>query len=204
VEKAYIYGAGGHGKVVAELLEFNNELVFLDDAKAGQSIWKYSIKNISECINDTLRLVIGIGTNRVRKLIANQLEGKVVFINAIHKSAIVSNRVKILEGTVIMAGSVINCDTIIGKHCIINTSASVDHDCIVSDFAHISPNATLCGNVSVGEGTYIGAGSVIIQGVNIGKWCTIGASAVIIRDTPDYATVVGNPGRIIKISKIDE
>ncbi|MFN5705836.1 MAG: acetyltransferase, partial [bacterium] len=32
-------------------------------------------------------------------------------------------------------------------------------------------------------------------------WCTIGAGSVIIKDIPDFATVVGNPGRIIKFKK---
>jgi acetyltransferase EpsM len=95
--------------------------------------------------------------------------------------------------------SVIQAGAAIGSHCIINTSASIDHDCVLADFVHVSPNATISGNVTVGEGTHIGAGATIIQGVTIGKWCTIGAGAVVIRDVPDNATVVGVPGKIIKI-----
>ncbi len=95
----------------------------------------------------------------------------------------------------------INVDTKIGKHCIINTAASIDHECVLEDFVHISPNATLSGGVYVGEGTHIGSGAVIVPNIKIGKWATIGAGAVIIRDVPDYATVVGNPGRIIKTDK---
>lgn len=83
---------------------------------------------------------------------------------------------------------------------IVNTGASVDHDCKIDDFVHISPRATLCGNVIVGEGTQVGAASVIIPGIKIGKWCTIGAGTVIIRDVPDYAVVVGNPGKVIKFN----
>ena len=97
-----------------------------------------------------------------------------------------------------MPGVTINSSTIIGAHCIINTNSSVDHDCVLEHYVHISPNATLCGSVFVGEGTHIGAGSVLIPGVKIGKWCTIGAGSVIIKDVPDYSTVVGNPGKIIK------
>lgn len=65
---------------------------------------------------------------------------------------------------------------------------------------NISPNAALAGNVTIGEGTHVGMGASIIQGIKIGKWCTIGAGAVIIQDIPDGATVVGNPGKIIKIN----
>jgi acetyltransferase-like isoleucine patch superfamily enzyme len=85
-----------------------------------------------------------------------------------------------------------------GKHCIINTNASVDHDCKIGDFVHISPKVTLAGNVTVDEGSHIGIGSTVIQGRHIGKWVTIGAGAVIIEDVPDYAVVVGVPGNIIR------
>ncbi len=82
------------------------------------------------------------------------------------------------------------------NYVIINTGASVDHDNIIGDYCHISPQATLCGNVSVGEGTHIGAGAVVIPGIKIGKWAVIGAGSVIVRDVPDYAVVMGNPGKI--------
>ena len=55
--------------------------------------------------------------------------------------------------------------------------------------------------MEVGEGTHIGAAAVVIQQVKIGRWSTIGAGAVVLRDVPDYATVVGNPGRVIKIKE---
>jgi acetyltransferase EpsM len=55
--------------------------------------------------------------------------------------------------------------------------------------------------VTVREGTHVGAGAIIIPGVTVGKWAVIGAGSVIIRDVPDFATVVGNPGRVVKIAK---
>ncbi len=99
-----------------------------------------------------------------------------------------------------MAGVSVNVHTKIGNHCIINTNASIDHDCVLEDFVHVSPNAALAGDVRVGEGTHIGIRACVIQGLRIGKWCVVGAGAVIIRDVPDHATVVGNPGRVVKIN----
>ena len=96
-----------------------------------------------------------------------------------------------------MAGVAIEADTLIGKHCIINTFSSINHECRIGDFVHISPNATLCGGVEVGEGSWIGAGAVVIQGIKIGKNCMIGAGAVVIRDVPDGTTVAGNPAKRI-------
>lgn len=97
-----------------------------------------------------------------------------------------------------MGGVVINADTAVGKHCIINTSASADHDCIIEDFVHISPHAALCGGVTVGEGAHIGTGAIIIPGKKIGAHSIIGAGAVVLRDIPPNVVAVGNPARVIK------
>lgn len=86
----------------------------------------------------------------------------------------------------------------IGRHYIINTGAVVEHDCKLADFIHVYPNASLAGNVSVGVGTHIGIGATVIQGIKIGQWATIGAGAVIIEDVPDFAVVVGVPGKTIR------
>lgn len=194
-----VYGASGHAKVVIELMEVNNigYIVIWDDTDKP-AIWQYNVKRPSlEDLAEDARMVIGIGNNSTRKTIAERYDGKARYAAVIHPGALISKRVQVGDGTVVMAGTVINTDTRIGQHCIINTSASIDHDCDLADYVHISPNATLCGNVSVGEGTHVGAGSVVIQGIRIGKWSTIGAGAVVIKDVPDYATVVGNPGRLI-------
>jgi acetyltransferase EpsM len=195
-----VYGASGHAKVVIELLEVNNiDYIVIWDDTDKPAVWQYVVKKPAP--NDLemdARMVIGIGNNNTRKNIAERYIGKARFTAVVHPHTIISPRTQIGEGTVIMAGAVINTDTHIGQHCIINTCASIDHDCEIEDYVHISPNTTLCGNVTVGEGTHVGAGSVVIQGIRIGKWSTIGAGSVVIRDVPDYATVVGNPGRIIK------
>lgn len=53
------------------------------------------------------------------------------------------------------------------------------------------------GAVRIGEYTFIAAGSVVLPGVSIGKGCLIGAGTLVTRDVPDYAIVVGSPGKII-------
>ena len=79
-----------------------------------------------------------------------------------------------------MPGAIINADVVIGRHCIINTGASVDHECVIGDYCHIAPHATLCGQVHIDEGTLMGVGSCAIPCVKIGSWCTIGAGATVI------------------------
>lgn len=200
-----LIGASGHAKVIIDILEKTEEKVnYLVDANpdikelAGYDVVEDNGYEPSE----EEEYIISIGSNAIRKRIAEQR--KLKFGWAIHPSAILGDDVSVGQGTVIMAGAIVNASTQIGNHCIINTSASVDHDCKLGDFVHISPNSTLCGTIEVGEGTQIGAGATVIPNIKIGKWVTIGAGAVIVKDVPDYAVVVGNPGRIIKTKNGEE
>lgn len=199
--RIYLYGASGHGKVIAEIAEEHNLVItaFIDSDKSKSHFLGYEV--INEIPHSDIELIVSIGNNVVRKKIVLENDN-FLFKLLVHPKTYISKRTQIGEGTVIMAGVSANADSVIGKHCIINTNASIDHDCIIEDFVHISPNAALAGNVMVGEGTHIGIGSSVIQGIRIGKWCTIGAGSVIIKDVPDGATVVGNPGRVIKIKDI--
>jgi acetyltransferase EpsM len=192
----YLYGAGGHAKVIIEILELSGIKVdgLFDDNDCIKSLLGYPVKFYQD--ESVSSLIISIGSNVIRRKVASQFDTK--FELAIHPGAAVSKRAVIGDGTVVMPGVSINTQAVIGKHCIINTNSSVGHECVLADFVHISPNAALCGNVQVGEGTHIGAGAVVVPGIRIGKWCTIGAGAVIIRDIPDQCKIVGNPGKQIK------
>ena len=200
VNKAYcIYGASGHSKVIVEILERSGSIIkgLYDDDANKKSLFNYSVSNqISMLELQNVNWIIGIGNNAIRKKIADRNTLNLGI--AIDESSNISKRTQIGRGSVVMPGASINSSVIIGEHAIINTNSSIDHDCVLENYTHVSPNATLCGGVSVGEGTHIGAGAVIVPGIKIGNWANIGAGAVIIKDVPDYATVVGNPGRLIK------
>lgn len=193
----YLYGAGGHAKVIIEIAEIIGvQVMGLVDANPKvTTVLDYPVYQNSE--NGNEYWIISIGNNNIRKKISCLMIDK-VFIKLIHPSSNISKRATIGVGTVIMAGVSINTGVVVGEHCVINTNASIDHDCHIENFVHISPNVALAGNVYIGEGVHLGIGACVIQGIKIGKWCTIGAGAVIINDIPDGATVVGNPGRIIK------
>lgn len=200
-----IYGASGHAKVIVDIAKSNGVPLdyILDDDREKLEILEYSVHHTFTPAMEDLEVVIAIGNNHTRKKVANHISNN--FCKPmIHSSVILGENVKIGEGTVIMPNSVINSSATIGAHCIINTSAIIEHDTEINDFAHISPGATITGNVIIGEGTQIGAGATVIPGIKIGKWVTVGAGAVIIRDIPDFAVVVGNPGKLIKYKKIDD
>jgi len=177
-----IYGKGGHAKVIKSVLWKTHP--------KGIKYW--NDEDYHEGIEGTW--VIAIGRNKDRKNIANIL-GKVSYATVIAKSAIINDSI-IGDGAQILQGSVIQIGTKIGIHCIINTSASVDHDCVLEDFTFIGPNATLCGGVEIGECSFIGAGAVILPYIKIGKNCMIGAGSVVTKDIPDNNTAYGNPAKI--------
>lgn len=195
-----IYGASGHGKVIIDLVHSRMEEIhnILDDNPVITGIYDYPV--VHNFTPEVLKrkTIVAIGDNKTRKKVVSNFSGA-FYRGLSHATAVVDRTVEIGEGTVIMANASINADTMIAKHCILNTGCIVEHDCVLEDFVHISPGAVLAGGVKVGEGSHIGIGALVIPGKHIGKWCTIGAGAVIIDDIPDYATVVGNPGRIIKI-----
>ncbi len=205
-----VYGSGGHGKVVADILaaEGNHDLVaYLDDdaLKEGARIGKLPIRAAGERFKEVARdlriegVALGIGDNSVRARIAERCrDGGLQVVRAIHPRAVVAPSVSVEEGVVIMAGAVVNPFSRLEEGCVVNTSASVDHDCTVHRYAHIFPGARLAGTVEVGEFSYIGMGASVLQNRKIGARATVGAGAVVLRDVDDDTTVVGVPARRIK------
>ena len=191
----YLYGASGHAKVIMDILKANGVEIegLVDDNPDIIELLGYPVYHQR---TDLSPMIVSIGNNAIRKHIVEKLP--VEFGQAIHPTAIVSHTAIIGEGTVVMQGAIVQACTRIGKHCIINTGASVDHECIVEDFVHISPHATLCGNVHVGEGSWVAAGTVVLPGVKIGKWSVIGAGSVVSKDIPDGVLAVGNRCKVIK------
>lgn len=196
----YLYGAGGHAKVIIEILESMGLTVdgLLDSNPAIHSLLGYKVNHYTPSVNQHLdgSVIVAIGNNRTRKELVEKLKNS-SFEKAIHPKTSISTRSEIGVGTVVVSGASINSNVSIGKHVIINTNASIGHDCIIHDFAHISSNATLCGGVRIGEGTHVGAGAIIIPGIKVGEWVTIGAGTVVIDDVPDGVKIVGNPAHII-------
>lgn len=200
--KLLIIGASGHGKVVADIALKMNKwqcIAFLDDDDSikpsmGIEVIGKSDEAITH-IND-YDIFAGIGNNATREKIHEKLEAEGASIpTLIHPNAVVGEQVEIAYGTVVMAGVVINCDTRIGKGCIINTGATIDHDNLIEDFVHISPGVNTAGAVKIGKGTWLGIGSVVSNNVNITSSCKVGAGAVVVKDITEAGTYVGVPAR---------
>ncbi len=205
-EKLVLFGAGGHAKVVIDIIEQqgNFEIAGLldDDLKhRGKRIFGYPVlgtrAELPALMSAQLRhAIVTIGDNASRAAVAAHLDQHGWrFTSAIHPGASIGRGVEIGAGSVIMAGCVVNADAHLGNHVILNTGATVDHDCRIEDGVHIAPGCHLCGGVSVGPGSFLGAGSTVTPGVRIGKNAIVGAGSTVIRDVADGARVSGSPAK---------
>lgn len=191
-----LYGAGGHCKVVIDILEavgIGIECV-VDDNPLTSNLLNYPLLKAGIKFD---KAIITIVNCQIRRKIANSITVN-DFVTAIHPSAIVSPHSEIGNGTVVMRGAIVQSCAKIGAHCILNTKSSVGHDVTLHDFVHVASGATICGGSEIGECTWLGAGSVVKQGIHIGRNCMIGAGSVVVKDIPDNVVAYGNPWRVIK------
>lgn len=199
-QRVCVLGAGGHAKVVIRILldcGYRIAGLFDDDvSKIGQTIVGYPVTGTIQDAMDIKNclMIVAVGDNAVRQHIVNRMEG-VSWVSAIHPHAYVDPSVKLGSGSLICAGVVIQADSVIGNHVIVNTAATIDHDCHIGDFVHMAPGCHLGGNVTVEDGGFVGIGSTIIPGTFVGQWSIIGAGAVVIRDVIAGVTVAGVPAK---------
>lgn len=195
MKRLVIIGASGHGKVIADIGKKNGyqDIVFLDDNSQIRECAGFPvIGNVMDANQIDGDKIVAIGDALVREKIQSDIKN---VISLVHPSAVVSRRVEIGVGTVVMAGAIINSDAIIGDGCIINTGASVDHDCIIDDYVHVSVGVHIAGTVKIGRGTWIGAGATVINNVNIAENCMIGAGAVVVNSIKYSGTYMGVPAK---------
>lgn len=193
-KKLIILGAGGHGRVAAEIAEqWGHSVSFLDDTQSANDKVIGKISDFKKYI-DRYSFFVAIGNNELRKGLLTELSKSGAEIaTLIHPKSAVSENATIEKGTVVMAGAVVNSGSRIGEGCIINTCSSVDHDCNIADFTHISVGSHLAGNVRIGAETFICAGATVINNISICEKCIIGAGAVVIKDITESGTYIGVP-----------
>lgn len=202
----FVYGASGHGKVVADaLLTQGIHLAgFIDDAVPADSAEILGLKIVGDGRwlfqqgkRGKVSVALGIGDNAARRRISEKcMDAGVELLTAVHSSAVVAPSAQLSPGVVVMAAAVVNPDAYIGMGAIINTASVVEHDCRVGDFAHLSPNATMGGGARLGSLSWLGMGATIIHGVTVGSGTMIAAGAVVVSDIPDQVVAMGIPARV--------
>jgi len=215
--KVLIYGGTGQAKILRVIVEHygSSVSVVIDDTPGlpspfpdvliyeGWDGFKHWIKGQNR---EKIGFLVAIGNphGRVRlrlheALVAEGLQA----VTIAHPTAWIDKNVKIGEGSQILAGAKVLSEAVIGKQCIINTKASVDHENILEAGVEAAPGATLCGLVKVGVNGWICAGATVLSRISIGADSVVGAGAVVTKDVPDGVTVVGVPARPIKRRRVD-
>ena len=199
-----IVGAGGHGRVCADVASTAGFTVagFVDvGRKVSEEINGVVViaRHLAELQGQAdFCMLIAIGMNAKRWSVLEEAEALgFKLATVIHPGATVSPSAKIRSGTVVMAGAVIAANARVGRACIINHGATVDHDNVLEDNVQICPGAHLAGGVHVGEAAFVGTGAIVIPGVKIAARAIIAAGAVVIRDVEVGRTVAGVPAQPI-------
>jgi sugar O-acyltransferase (sialic acid O-acetyltransferase NeuD family) len=204
-KKLIVFGAGGHGKVVATIAAKAGFLLagFADDDDAlhGTNTLGLPVLGGMEWLYDmppeTYAIALAVGNNFTRMAIAQSLISRHIEVATIcSPSAMIAPSARIGQGTVIMPSVVVNPDAMIGEGAILNTGAIVEHDVMIGHYAHISPNAALGGGASIGDLAHIAMSATVLPLRRIGSRSVLGAGSVAVRDIPEDVVAFGSPARI--------
>ena len=203
-----LYGVGDLGLEIYELYKRCNavsheydDAFYVDDdpevvAPDGMRLVDFD-GLLAEGENNEVEVAICVGEPRIRKIIADKLEGKVPLATLIHPT------VEVPDNATIGAGCIVYRDCYIGPNAKIGSDVllircAIAHDCVVGDHCVFSSGATLSGHDVVGELTYVALGAIVKEGISIGSRSIVGMGSAVFRDVPDDMIVLGNPARAMR------
>lgn len=191
-----IFGCSGHARVLLENIQSREEYNFLGwidpNLRRGSKIFNHPVLGSEEDLKSLYQEkefsgIVGIGNISIRKKVVNAVLNQIPdfnFINAIHKSAIISPSVNLGKGIAIMPGVIINTESKIEDHSIVNTGSKIDHNCSIGGFVNISPSVCLGGNVNIGAESLIGIGSILSNNLSVPDRYKIKAGTILSKN-PD-------------------
>jgi len=212
VKDLVIIGAGGFGREVADTVRCINRqketyhlLGFIDDAEhlKNKTINELTVLGNREdlkriCSGRKVYAIIAIADAGLKRAIAEDLDGVVLWENIIHPTAVVSDYCEMGAGNILQAFTIIAPNTVIGSHCMINTRSGMGHDARMEDYVSVMSLCDITGGVCLKEGAYLALSVGIIPGVTIGKEAYLCAGSVVFKDVEPGATMIGNPAKRVK------
>ena len=195
-KRIFVYGAGGHSKVVISLLRLQNwEIVGLVDDQVPAGTLVSGVKVLggadvlsdlrSQGVSNVVNSIGGIGNYKVRWNVFERLRGlDFSFPTLVHPAAFVEDTAVLSDGVQILAQTYVSSECSIGFGSLINSGVVISHDTQVGMCVNMSPGALIAGAVKVDDFAQIGMGATVNIGVRIGSEARIGNSAVVKVDVP--------------------
>jgi len=203
----YIVGGGGHARVLLYALKQLGHRVggYTAPRDAGSSMTIPFLGSDAVFLDRDAPMprlaVLGLGklaNGRQRLELLERYQAHGFDFPVLHAlRATVHDDVSSGAGSVILDGAVVITGSRLGRACIVNTNATVDHDCVLGDDVHVASGATLSGGVVVGDRCMIGTGANLIHAVRLCADSLIGAGATVVHDITTPGTYVGTPARRI-------
>lgn len=205
-----ILGAGGHGKVCADVAAKTGafeRIVFSDKAfRHGTVVASWPIAFHDEDLTDIDRVihrfVIGVGqttTGHLRRTLFEwMIKQKIKSTSVVSAEASVGTDVEIGSGTFVGSLAIINIGARVGVNCIVNSRALVEHDATVGDHVHVSTGAILNGGVAIGDCCLVGSGAIVLPGIQVCADAVIGAGSVVTHHIVEPGTYLGVPARRVR------
>jgi len=211
MEDIVLAGSSGHAKVIIDIVEKEGIYTIaglIDASRAvGENTLGYKILGAEIDLvritteYDLKGVIVAIGDNNVRSCVASKIRDicpNLPFISAIHPSAIIGKGSVIGAGTVVMAGAVVNPCCRVGRFCIVNTKASLDHDSVMEDFSSLAPGVITGGNCRIGSYAAVSIGAVLRHGITIGEHSVVGSAATVLRDVDAFSVAYGTPAKKVR------
>lgn len=202
--KKAIIGNGGFGREVFYSLseqDKENTIFFVSDEWYHNSM--INTLPLSEFNYDKYEVVVAIGNPIFRENIVKSLPKETKFFTHIHESVqILDKNIKIGEGSIICAGTILTTNISIGKHCHLNLQSTIGHDTIIGDFFTTAPGVKISGNCKIGNRVYFGTNSSIREKINICDDVTIGLNSGVVKDINESGIYVGLPSKKIIKNKL--
>jgi sugar O-acyltransferase (sialic acid O-acetyltransferase NeuD family) len=199
-----VYGGGGHGKSLIDLLRLLRTYRIVGviddgiDPKQQPVIMGLPVLGGAEALpvifEQGVRLAVnavgGIGNITVRiKVFERLAEAGFTCPAVVHPSAVVEPSAVLSAGVQVFPLAYIGSEARIEYGAIINTGAIVSHDCQVGAYANLSPGAVLAGEVRLGAAALVGMSATVNLRVLIGANARIGNGATVKTDVPEQGVV---------------